>query len=506
MTANLSSVLDGGRDHDVALIEVVDGGCNVFTYGDVRSRVSALARGLRARFARPDFRVAVLASNSANYVFVYFAVMRAGGTIVPFNPRASQDALDFLIPDAAIDLVLTDVPRQIASVDQIVIGSPAWDELHDAGSIQPAEVDDETIAQILYTSGSTGTPKGVPLSHSGQHWAVVEGAKIIRDPGSFRVMVAAPLFHMNALFNIKRSFFTGACVVLLPGFTPASFAAALATYRCDWVSGVPTMIAMLAQHIGDAVPREFANVRYLFIGSAPYGDALVNSARHLFPNAEFANFYGTTEAGPTVFGRHPDGRESPSLSCGYPLFPEMIRIVGDDGAVLEGPGLGVLHMRTPANMRGYLNRPEVTSAVLSEDGWYDSRDVVTRDADGFLYFLGRSDDMFNSGGHNIYPAEVEKVLEAHPSIAQAIVVPVPDALKHEVPVAFVVSRDGGQIPEAEVKAWFIEQAPAYLHPRRIFTLPTIPLAQTNKIDRARLKAMAREAVGRGGGEQRSSAA
>ncbi|GGF58602.1 acetyl-CoA synthetase [Azorhizobium oxalatiphilum] len=496
MANNLSDVLRGGKSGDLALIEATDAGVRTFTYGELNDQVNALGRGFRARFGGAPFKVAVLARNSADYVVIYFAAMRAGGTVVPFNWRASDEAIDFFLRDAGIDLVLTDDAERHGRRDgAILIGSSAWAALQDPGPLEPAEVSDTDIAQILYTSGSTGTPKGVPLSHAGQYWAVEEGAKLITDPASYRVLVAAPLFHMNALFNIKRTFFTGGSVVVLPGFTPAGFARAVDIFRCDWVSGVPTMIAMLARHLGDAVPRAFAGVRFLFIGSAPYGDNLVAEARRLFPNAEIANFYGTTEAGPTVYGRHPDGRPSPALSCGYPLFPENLRLVGADGALVTGEGEGTLHMRTPATMPGYLNRPETNAAVL-RDGWYDSRDIIRQDADGFHYFVGRADDMFISGGHNIYPAEVERVLEQHPVIEQAVVVPVPDDLKHEVPAAFVVTRGGVPLDEAAVKAWFVEQADPYLHPRHIFAVPEIPLAQTNKIDRSRLKAEAADRTGR----------
>jgi len=488
MVQNLSSVIEGGRDEDIALIEDNEHGTRVFTYGELRDWIARLAGGLRMRFEGRPFRVTILARNSADYVALYFAAMRAGGTIIPFNWRANTATVDFLIEDTRPDLLVTDDPRHTFP-ERIVIGSEEWRALAVADPVPPAPVGTEDIAQILYTSGSTGTPKGVPLSHAGQHWAVVEGARLIPDGATYRVLVAAPLFHMNALYNIKRSFHLGATVVLLPGFTPASYIRAIEIYRCDWITGVPTMIAMLLRHLGDRVPREFAGIRRIFIGSAPFGISLYEDILRLFPNAQMGNFYGTTEAGPLVYGPHPDGLPTPPLACGYPLFPEMVRLVDPDGHPVEGEGQGSLHMRTPANMRGYLNRPEVTERVLRE-GWYDSGDIIRRDENGFHFFVGRADDMLNCGGENIYPAEVEQVLDEHPDIVQVIVVPAPDAIKHEVPVAFVVPREGAAIEESAVKSWFIERAPAYLHPRRVFTLDEIPLAQTNKVDRSRLKSLA----------------
>ncbi len=490
--SNLASVLDGGASSDIAIIDAGDDRTRVFTYGELNQLIDSIGLGLKSRFDSKPFRIGIFARNSVEFIATYFAAMRAGGTAVPFNWRAADEAIAYVIKDAAIDLVITDDPARLSQpYETIVYGSDAWHALLQQGALSPNKATADDIAQILYTSGSTGRPKGVPLTHAGQYWAVQEAAKMVPDGKSYRVMVAAPLFHMNALFNIKRSFYTGAAIVLLPGFTPASFLQALLLYKADWVTGVPAMAGLLARHLEGALPRELGSVRRVFIGSAPYGDALFESVRRLFPNADIFNAYGTTEAGPTVYGAHPDGLPTPALSCGYPLFPDMIRLQDDAGNTVTSEGTGSLHMRTPATMTGYLNRPEANAQAL-KDGWYDSRDIMRRDENGFHYFVGRADDMFNSGGENIYPAEVERVLELHPAIEQATVVPVPDEIKFSVPAAFVVPRGGAAIDESEIKRWFIERAPAYLHPRHVIPISEMPLAQTNKIDRNQLKAKAAE--------------
>jgi long-chain acyl-CoA synthetase len=489
---DLSAALLNGTAQDVALIDIQDAGIRIFTYDALNGQVSAIGRGLRARFGNRPFRVAILSRNRADFVALYFGIMRAGGIAVPFNWRAGAEAIAFMAGDAEVDLIVTDDDRlSVGAVPVIRFGSPEWDALQDPGPLEPRHVTSEELCEILYTSGSTGRPKGVPLTHAGRSWAVRTAAGLVSDGRSYRVLVAAPMFHMNALFNLTRSFFSGASVALLPTFTPARFSEALVTYRCDWITGVPPMVAMLARYLGNNVPREFADVRQVFIGSAPYGETLYSTVRHFFPAARIFNAYGTTEAGPTVFGPHPDGLSVPPLSCGYPLFPDMLRLVDDQGQLVPGIGQGSLHMQTPATMRGYLKRPEATAQVL-RDGWYDSRDIMRRDADGFFYFIDRADDMFSSGGENIYPAEVERVLEQHPDIDEAVVVPLADPIKHQVPAAFVVVRDGTEILEEAVKSWFLGRAAPYLHPRRIFVLRELPLAQTNKVNRAWLREKARE--------------
>ena len=156
---------------------------------------------------------------------------------------------------------------------------------------------------------------------------------------------------------------------------------------------------------------------------------------------------------------------------------------------------GVLEQWTPGLMNGYHDRPDLTPPITA-DGYYVTGDVLRRDADGFHYVIGRADDMFISGGENIFPGEVEAVLERHPEVEQAAVVPVEDDIKGMKPVAFVVRTGGGTVEEAALKAFSIAHAPAFMHPRRIWFLPALPLAGTNKVDKPALLAIAREHLAR----------
>jgi long-chain acyl-CoA synthetase len=157
-----------------------------------------------------------------------------------------------------------------------------------------------------------------------------------------------------------------------------------------------------------------------------------------------------------------------------------VRLIAADGHEADE---GVLWIRTPANMTGYINLPEKTRDVLTPEGWYISGDVFRRDDAGAYYFVGRADDMFVCGGENIYPGEVEKLLEAHPDIVQACVVPVPDEIKGAKPFAFVVCRSGASLTEDAVKRYALDNAPAYQHPRQVVFMTELPLAGTNKVDR-----------------------
>jgi acyl-CoA synthetase (AMP-forming)/AMP-acid ligase II len=191
-----------------------------------------------------------------------------------------------------------------------------------------------------------------------------------------------------------------------------------------------------------------------------------------------------------VFGPHPKGLKQPPDSVGYPHPAVDLRLVDGGNANAEQ---GELEMKCPAVMLGYHNRPDLKDAITA-DGFYVTKDVFRRDRDGFYYFVGRTDDMFVCGGENIYPGDVERMLETLPAIAQAAVVPIDDAIKGQKPVAFVVRKDGAALTEEEVKRHALANAPANEHPRFVWFLDRLPLASTNKVDRAALIALAKERV------------
>ena len=208
------------------------------------------------------------------------------------------------------------------------------------------------------------------------------------------------------------------------------------------------------------------------MGSAPITQSLIDQVRAVFPKAAISNGYGTTEAGPVVFGPHPDGIPQPELSTGYPHPEVQLRLVRDGREVQERRRGGALEMKCGALMTHYHKLPEVTAKAMTPDGYYRTGDVFRRDENGFFFFVGRADDMFVCGGENIYPGEVEKMLERHPGIHQAAVIPVPDELKGHKPIAFVVRADGadarragGQELRARQRAGLPASAPRHLRRR-----------------------------------------
>jgi acyl-CoA synthetase (AMP-forming)/AMP-acid ligase II len=473
----------------VALFDLGLGKERQYTYGDLRRLSGAVARALLKRGLQRGDRIAIASANRAEYLLSFLGIMQAGLVAVPLNFKLPPAMVEYVLQDSDARLVLGDgerlkaVPASIPTVDFDRDFTSFLEEGLHGGPFAAARMKPEEDAMYLYTSGSTGRPKGVVLSHFSHIWAMTTRARWPGPPGQ-RSLVAAPLYHMNALASCQSIFSQGDTVVLLPQFTSWGYIEAAARYKVDFLTSVPTMIAMMLREKELLAKTDLSSVRVVRMGSAPLTQSLIDQAQAVFPKALVANAYGTTEAGPVVFGPHPRGIKQPGLSTGYPHPAVQLRLTRDGREVpgddAEG---GVLEMKCGAMMTRYHKLPEATAKVMTPDGYYRTGDVFRRDENGFFYFVGRADDMFVCGGENIYPGEVEKMLEKHPGIHQAAVIPVPDELKGHKPVAFVVRADGAALDEKAVKDYALANAPAYQHPRRVFFVDEMPLAGTNKIDK-----------------------
>jgi len=484
---NVGSTLSPrGRGQEEGQVAIVDlsrpGEPREITYAALDAGCDAVAAGLAGRGLGPGDRVGILALNRTEYIEALYGTMRAGAIPVPLNIKLPAESLAFIARDANLALLFVDAAHRKVAPDVPAVDFDAgYADFLQPGPFAPVAPAPGDICLQPYTSGSTGRPKGVLLTHAGQAWQIDALVKARRMTPDDRVLVAAPLYHKNALVWTKVGMAAGSSLVLLARFDQRLYVESIGRYKVTRLSGVPTMFHLILND--PALARtDVSSVRFVGVGSAPASPALFDALHRAFPNAAASNGYGVTEAGPVMFANHPGGLPRPATSIGYPLAGCEIRLE-------PGPDQGVLLTRNPGVMAAYHNLPEETARRL-QDGWFDTSDVCRRDADGFYYFVGRTDDMFVCGGENVYPGDVEGTLERHPDVLQAAVLPLDHELKGQVPVAFVVARPGAGLTEQGVKEWALAHGPAYQHPRRVFLVPELPLAGTNKIDRAALKARA----------------
>jgi acyl-CoA synthetase (AMP-forming)/AMP-acid ligase II len=485
------------RDRDLNKLAVIDlGGEEVpceYTFNELDSMTMGVARALTAQgFNRGD-RVGILAANRAEYFAAYSGIMRAGLVAVPVNYRFPKKTIHSIVQDAGARLLFCDrasrdnCPDDLPNVCFGEEGRGGFDRFLDPGVFEAVVPEPDEPAMFLYTSGSTGVPKGVVLSHRSHIWVVQ--TRLSAGLDRHRYLIAAPLYHMNALALAKLACAAHATVVLLPRFEARAYVEAIGHFRPTWLTAVPPMIAMMLRETELLERTDLSSVEFIRMGSAPVSSSLMAATHRAFPKAAVTNAYGTTEAGPVVFGPHPGGLPQPENSVGYPHSQVELRL--NDGTSREA-AQGVLEMKCPALMNGYHNRPDIHP--FTADGFYVTGDVFRRDGNGFHYFVGRTDDMFVSGGENIYPADVERMLEGHPGVAQAVVVPIDDDIKGTKPVAFVIPKSGAKPTEDAIKAYALANAPAYQHPRAVWFVDELPLSSTNKVDRGALQRLAQQRV------------
>ena len=453
------------------------------SYRELDASCNAIARGLVKSGLEPGDRMGILSLNRAEFVMTLLGAMRAGVVPVPVNVKFPKDTVATILRDAGARIAFAehDTRRLVPAGLRVVEFGQEFERFVEPGPFVAFAPAPESVAIQPYTSGSTGRPKGVLLTHYGQNWSRRILAHTRGTTERDVILVAAPLYHKNALNAIKQGLTAGATLPLLPQFDIERYIDAIGRYRCTVISGVPTMMAMMLTRKEQLANIDKASVRTIMMGSAPSSPQLIKELRATFPNAEPLVVYGVTEGGPVPLGPHPDGKPRPPTSLGVPYSGTEAKLVGG-----PGPDEGELVLKNPGNLLGYHNMPDETSKRL-RDGWYYTGDVCRRDADGFYYFVGRTDDMFVSGGENIFPSEVEALLQRHPAVHQALVLPFDHDLKGQVPYAFVVPRGGATVTEDDLKQFALTNGPAYQHPRRVFFLERLPLAGTNKVDRERLR-------------------
>ncbi len=477
----------------VAVIDLHGGEEREITYGQLDERSDRAAGLVRRLGVKPGGRVGMIVGNRVEFLEIFFGAMRAGAIPVAINTRLARDTLQFILEDAECRAVFVD-PEAHPNALEVSRNSPnvvslhRYEEERDRSERlkEPPELPDNAQAFQPYTSGSTGLPKGAIMTHTGMLWYVKYNQRYWPATPQERGLIALPLFHKNAMRGtVKPMLYAGASFVLMPGYEPRSYLEALARYRVTYSRGVAAVFTMFLQHRDALDKLDLSALKSFAIGSAVVTPELMDKVERALPGIKVGESYGLTEGG-SPFRTPIDGRPVPRGSPGVQAPEYEVRLVGPDGRDRDDEG--ELWLKSPYNCLGYHKRPEVTREKLV-DGWLRTGDVFRRDRDGFYYFKTRVDDMFSCGGENIYPKEVEALLFRHPAVANAVVAPVPHAVKGYVPAALVVLKRGASAEAEALKTWCLDHGPKYAHPRfvQIIDEKDLPLNGAGKIDRALAK-------------------
>src|SRR6201987_621751 len=483
-TPNKAALIDGGR---------------VVTYTQLNSRSNRIANTLAASGIRPGSHVGFLGKNSAAFFEIWVGVNKAGGELTPLNWRSAAAELVEVVLDAKIRLIFagrdfTEHAERVRQATGTAVHVIPEDELEqwfsggssaDPGTVVP----DSATALLGYTSGTTAAPKGVPITHGAlMNWfrASETEPSVYWDTSDIGLMVM-PNFHLAGTLVSLPALYHGASLATLSAFEPTAFIFAVAEHRPTVTCLAPTALQMLLDHKSEQPTGFLSFHRILYAGSA-IGQHTLQQALDTF-GCDFVQFSGTTETFIITLLRPEQHRlDNPDLlkSCGQPMPGVELRIVDTSGHDLPAGEAAEGLVPSPWMFSGYWNKPDATAAAII-DGWYHTGDAGIRDQNGNLFLVDRLKEMIVSGGENIYSAEVERALAAHPSFQSAAVVGAPDEKWGERVVAFVVPHADMPVDVSDLVSHCRGLIAGYKVPKEIHLTDALPQTASGKVRKADLR-------------------
>ncbi len=499
-----------------------------WSFAELDRQATELAHRLAAQGVRAGDRVALLAQNGLPFAALVHALTRLGAILVPLNTRLTPAELAWQLADVRATWLLadthyTELAREIRTrheghegteghenheglkghkrsaapyplaTDEIVlamafsdpfvlftsfaafVSSPNIEFAAQAGALR-TEIDLDAPQAIIFTSGTTGQPKGAIITYGMQWWGAVGSALNLGHDPADRWLACMPFFHVSGLSILFRSVIYGIGVVVHPRFDAAAINRSIQEDGVTIISVVAAMVGRMLTDLGEGrYPPAF---RCLLLGGGPAPVPLLETcAARAIPVVQT---YGMTETCAQAVTLAPADALRKIGSAGKPLAAVQLRIMGDDG--IAGPDeAGEIQLRGPTLTPGYAERPDATARAYTPDGWFATGDIGYLDAEGYLYVLDRRSDLIISGGENVYPAEIEAALLAHPAVQEAGVCGAPDAAWGQVPVAFVVLHAGAAAAPAELRAFLADRLARYKVPGAIYLVATLPRNAAGKL-------------------------
>lgn len=471
------------------------------SYAELEAMSNALANGLLKNGCRKGEKVAVLLPNVPEWLIIFFGVIKAGAVIVPINSLLKAVETKFIINNCQARRLITvpyfvDLIREIRpDLDELreiyVLAEKApremhtFDELLDENDQPPAvEIDENDPAGIIYTSGMTGRPKGAVFSQKNYLTNAQQIMKATEITQQDRFLNILPMFHVNAqLLTFLAPLYAGGSMVLMRGFSPRELLPALDRYKATALVGVPTVYAILNE-LPDAEKYDLSSLRFCICGAAPMRVDVFKRFERKY-KAKIIEGYGLSEA-TCACSINPIRGKRKIGSVGLPLSGIEMKIVDDNGTETKINEEGEFIIRGDTVMLGYLSDEEATAETLRE-GWLHTGDIGYRDQDGYFYIRGRKKEMIIRGGENIYPREVEEVLQRHPDVVEVVVIGKPDPIWGEKVVAYIVSKTGRTSSSTQIREMCHEHLADYKCPTRVVLVDEMPKTALMKVRRWALR-------------------
>jgi fatty-acyl-CoA synthase len=453
----------------------------------------AMAGRLQRLGIGPGDRVAHFGTNSPEFLILLFACARSGAMLVPLNWRLALPEHEYVLADAAADLLIHDAAfASHAAALADLRPSCRLLALEDLAAQPAADGDalggEDSAVLIVYTSGTTGRPKGAVLTQAALTWNAINATLMHDLTSADHVLTTLPLFHVGGL-NIQTlpALHAGGRVTLHRRFDPAATLAAIAREQPSLIVLVPAQMAALIAHPAWAA-TDLSSLRMVATGSMIVPVPLIEAFHAR--GVPVIQVYGSTETAPIAIYLPLRDHARKIGSCGKPAPHCAARIVNRNGADVAPGTRGEILLRGPNIMREYWRNPEASAAALA-GGWFHTGDIGHQDEDGYFFIDERKNDLIISGGENIYPAELEAILAHEARIAEAVVVARPDARWGEVPVAYVVKRQGAEIAATDILALFDGRLARFKHPREVIFTDALPKNALGKVLRYQLRETAK---------------
>jgi len=484
-------------------------GERAITYSQLERLTNQAANGLKARGVKKGDRVTLFAQNSPEWVISYLGIAKAGGVINPVNAMLTAEELAYVVKDCGASVLITTGVRakavlhlkNDAGLKQIVVlsGAPpgaaiSFDDLlaGNADTIAPPGNAAEELSTICYTSGTTGFPKGAMLSHRNVVLnSAMTAAMNVRTENDVQ-FTGLPLAHVYGTVLMDLSFLFGLTFVLLEKFDAQQALESIQRHKATIIDGVPTMYLYMLAH-PDFEKYDLSSLRVAVVGgqAMPPAKSIEWQKRSGAPILEL---WGMTElAGPGIMQHSYCENRLGSAGIMMPFMQGRIADPVDPSKTLPYGEVGELMVRGPFNMLGYYGNETATKETIEPDGWLHSGDLCKIDADGYFYIVDRKKDMILTAGYNIYPAEIERVISGHPSVAMVGVGAKPDATKGEIAKAYIVLKSGANASADGILDYCREHLAAYKVPREVQFVPALPTTSSGKIMRRQLKTLDQDA-------------